>query len=187
LSPAPPAPPQGNEVQDRHRRSAEVNRRADDDDGVALRRLIMARRTGAAQERPSSLFIQHEDPDDPEIGRDSPGWQLATGLERLDGDAVMPKAYRDSFAETALADLLATSGVRRLVIAGAHSDYCVQMSALSAVIRGYDVTLVSDGHTAQDDGELPGARIRDLVNSRFASLRAPGRAIAVTPAAEVTF
>jgi hypothetical protein len=60
------------------------------------------------------------------------------------------------------------------------------MSALSAVIRGYDVTLVSDGHTAQDDGKLSGAQIRDLVNDRFASLRAPGRAIRATPAAQIT-
>jgi nicotinamidase-related amidase len=152
---------------------------------VVKRINLLARR--ARQEGVPVLFIQHEDPDDPDMRRGSSGWQLAAALERLDGDAVMPKTYRDSFAETALADLLATSGVRRLVIAGAHSDYCVQMSALSAVIRGYDVTLVSDGHTAQDDGALPGARIRDLVNARFASLRAPGRAIAVTPAAEITF
>lgn len=152
---------------------------------VVMRINVLTRR--ARQAGVPVLFIQHEDPDDPEMRRGSPGWQLAAGLERLDGDSVMPKAYRDSFAETALADVLATSGVRRLVIAGAHSDYCVQMSALSAVIRGYDVTLVSDGHTAQDDGELPGAWMRDLVNARFASLRALGRAIEVTPAAEITF
>jgi len=97
---------------------------------------------------------QYLEPGDPEMTRDSPGWQLAAALDRLDGDPVVPKTYRDSFAETALAGLLAASGVRRLIIAGAHSDYCVQMSALSAVIRGYDVTLASDGHTAQDDGEL---------------------------------
>ena len=141
----------------------------------------------ARQERVPVLFIQHEDPDDPEMTRDSPGWQLATALDRLDSDPVVPKTYRDSFAETALADLLTASGVRRLIIAGAHSDYCVQMSALSAVIRGYDVTLVSDGHTAHDDGELSGTQIRDLVNARFASLRAPGRAITATPAAQITF
>jgi nicotinamidase-related amidase len=152
---------------------------------VVKRINVLARR--ARQERVPVLFIQHEDPDDPEMTRDSPGWQLATALDRLDGDPVVPKTYRDSFTETALADLLAASGVRRLIIAGAHSDYCVQMSALSAVIRGYDVTLVSDGHTAQDDGELSGAQIRDLVNARFASLRAPGRAIAAAPAAEITF
>jgi nicotinamidase-related amidase len=152
---------------------------------VVKRINVLARR--ARQEGVPVLFIQHEDPDDPDITRGSPGWQLATALDRLDGDPVVAKTYRDSFAETALAGLLTASGARRLVIAGAHSDYCVQMSALSAVIRGYDVTLVSDGHTAQDDGELSGAQIRDLVNARFASLRAPGRAIAATPAAEITF
>lgn len=152
---------------------------------VVKRINVLARR--ARQGGVPVLFIQHEDPDDPELTRDSPGWQLATTLDRLDGDLVVSKTYRDSFAETALAGLLTASGARRLVIAGAHSDYCVQMSALSAVIRGYDVTLVSDGHTAQDDGELSGAQIRDLVNARFASLRAPGRAIAATPAAEITF
>lgn len=141
----------------------------------------------ARQEHVPVLFIQHEDPDDPEMTRNSPGWQLAAALDRVDGDPVVPKTYRDSFAGTALADQLDASGVRRLIIAGAHSDYCVQMSALSAVIRGYDVTLVSDGHTAEDDGALSADQIRNLVNARFASLRAPGRAITATPAAEITF
>ena len=97
------------------------------------------------------------------------------------------KTYRDSFAETTLSERLAQSGTRRLVVTGAHSDYCVQMTALSAVLRGYDVTLVSDAHTARDDGELSGARIRALINDRFASLRVPGSAIAVLPAAQVVF
>jgi nicotinamidase-related amidase len=152
---------------------------------VVKRINALARR--ARQERVPVVFIQHEDPDDPEMARNSPGWQLAAALDRRDGDPVLPKTYRDSFAETALAGLLAASGVRRLIVAGAHSDYCVQMGALSAVIRGYDVTLVSDGHVALDDGELSGAQIRDLVTARFASLRAPGRAIAATPAAQITF
>jgi hypothetical protein len=39
----------------------------------------------------------------------------------------------------------------------------------------------------KDDGELSGAQVRDLVTARFASLRAPGRAIVATPAAEITF
>lgn len=141
----------------------------------------------ARQEGAPVIFVQHEDPADPEMARESPGWQLASGLDRLAGDPVVPKSYRDSFAQAPLADLLTTSGIRRLVIAGAHSDYCVQMSALSAVIRGYDVTLASDAHTAQDDGDLTGRRIRDLVNARFASLRAPGQAAAVAPAADITF
>jgi nicotinamidase-related amidase len=133
------------------------------------------------------IFVQHEDRDDPEMEKGSPGWQLVAALDRLERDLIVSKTYRDSFADTTLSERLAQSGTRRLVVTGAHSDYCVQMTALSAVLRGYDVTLVSDAHTARDDGELSGARIRALINDRFASLRAPGSAIAVLPAAQVVF
>jgi nicotinamidase-related amidase len=98
------------------------------------------------------IFIQHEDPGDPQMSRDTPGWQLAGALDKLPAEPVVAKAYRDSFAGTGLAERLSQNGVRRLVVTGAHSDYCVQMTALSAVLRGYDVTLVSDADTAQDDG-----------------------------------
>ncbi len=61
------------------------------------------------------------------------------------------------------------------------------MTGLSPVLRGYDVTLLSDPHSAQDDGGLDGARIRGLVNDPFASLRSPGSDITVTRAADVVF
>jgi nicotinamidase-related amidase len=141
----------------------------------------------ARSESVAVIFVQHSDPDDPDMCDGSPGWQLAAALDRREGEPVVAKTYRDSFAATDLADRLARAGVRHLVVTGAHSDYCVQMTALSAVLRGYDVTLVSDAHTAQDDGELAGARIRDLVNDRFASLRSPGRDITATSAADVVF
>jgi nicotinamidase-related amidase len=133
------------------------------------------------------IFIQHEDPADPDMAKGSPGWQLAAALDRLEHEPVVAKTYRDSFAGTDLAERLTRDGVGRLVITGAHSDYCVQMTALSAVLHGYDVTLVSDAHTAQDDGDLPGSRISDLVTARFASLRAPGSDIAAAPAVDIFF
>jgi nicotinamidase-related amidase len=145
--------------------------------------LVRRARSGGAQ----VIFIQHEDPADPEMTRGSPGWQLAAALDRLPDEPVIAKTFRDGFSGTSLADRLDHSGVRSIVLTGAHSDYCVQMTALSAVVRGYDVTLVSDAHTARDDGDLAGARIRDLVNDRFASLRSPGSDIAAIPAAAVVF
>jgi hypothetical protein len=64
------------------------------------------------------------------------------------------------------------------------------MTALSAVLRGYDLVFVSDGHTTFDPPEHPalsGEAIRDLVNARMAMLRHPGRTIEVRPAADVLF
>jgi nicotinamidase-related amidase len=138
----------------------------------------------AAESGAPVIFIQHEDDD--ELVRGSPGWELAGGLERPEGSQLVPKAYRDAFEGTELARLLEGLGVRRVVVTGVHSDYCVQTTALSALIRGFDLTFVSDSHAARD-AELPPHQIQALVNARFSTLRYPGRSVEVLPAADVAF
>jgi nicotinamidase-related amidase len=135
------------------------------------------------------IFVQHDDASDPDMAMGSAGWQLSPALDRVDTDTVMPKTFRDAFAATDLEDLLARAGSRRLVLVGVHSDFCVITTALSAVQRGYDITLVSDAHTAQtaelQSGSIAGPLLIDLVNTRIATLRSPGRVIEVLPTARV--
>jgi nicotinamidase-related amidase len=131
------------------------------------------------------IFIQHEGDD--ELTGGTPGWEIDPSLER-DGAHLVPKAYRDAFAGTELEDLLERLGVRRLIVTGVHSDFCVQMTTLSAVVRGYDVVLVSDAHTTIDDAggaPLAAREMTRLVNSRIATLRHPGSTIEVLPAGSV--
>jgi nicotinamidase-related amidase len=147
--------------------------------------LCRARRAGAAV-----VFIQHEDASDAEMAPGSAGWRLADSLERLEDDIVVAKRYRDSFAGTELGEVLAGVGARRVVVTGAQSDFCVQTTALSALFRGFDLTLVSDAHTATStavtDGEIAAETILAFVNSRFATMRHPGRIVEVLPAAEIS-
>jgi nicotinamidase-related amidase len=130
------------------------------------------------------IFIQHEE--DEEYMKGTPGWELAGGLERTEGSLLVPKTYRDAFETTDLEPTLRRLGVTHVVVTGVHSDYCVQTTALSALIRGFDLTFVSDCHAARDS-ELPPHQIQALINSRFQTLRYPGRTVEVVPAAEVTF
>lgn len=143
-----------------------------------------ARESGAAV-----VFIQHEDASDAQMTAGSAGWQLADALQRLDGDMVVAKIYRDSFAGTKLVDVLTEVGARRIVLTGAQSDFCVQTTALSALFHGYDLTLVSDAHTTSPTpmptGELAAETIRTFVNSRIATMRHPGRIIEVLPASDI--
>lgn len=137
------------------------------------------------------IFVQHEDLEDPQLRNGSPGWQFADGLDYQENEPIVAKSYRDSFAQTTLNDLLQKYGVGRLIVTGAQSDYCVQTSALSALQHGYDVTLVSDGHTTcatgPSDGNISGASVIDFVNGHFATLRYPSRSIEVLPASKVAF
>jgi nicotinamidase-related amidase len=154
-----------------------------DADGVIARINDLSRR--ATEAGVPVIFIQHEDD---ELVKGSSGWRLAESLDRGDGAIVVEKTYRDSFEATDLDDMLERAGVRRLVLTGAHSDFCVQTTALSALIRGFDVVLVSDGHTARpspENGELSGEALTAFVNSRSATLRYPGRTLEVLEAARV--
>jgi nicotinamidase-related amidase len=148
--------------------------------------LLRARDLGAPV-----IFVQHEEADDPQLVRDSPGWNFVDGLDVQEGDPVVAKTFRDAFANTTLDDILQTISAKRLIITGAQSDYCVQTTALSALQRGYDVTLVSDAHTTcatgPRDGNIAGDAVIDFINGHFASLSYPSRNIEVLRAANVTF
>lgn len=84
------------------------------------------------------------------LDADSPGWQIVPDLVPEPGEIVIDKRWGDSFSQTDLDDVLAEARASHLWITGAQSDLCVRSTALGALHRGYDVTLVEDAHTTRD-------------------------------------
>lgn len=144
-----------------------------DADAVVARSRALAERARAAGV--PVLWVQHEEEDMP---RGSAPWQWVGGLGPGPGEPCVPKTFCDAFADTPLRSLLEQAGVRRLVIAGAQSDYCIRTTAQRAAAEGYAVTLVSDAHTttASVFGGVAssGEQIVAHTNRYFAGLRYPG-------------
>jgi nicotinamidase-related amidase len=99
--------------------------------------------------------------------RGTPGWQLHPSLQPAEGDLVFDKTTRDTFASTALGDELAARGIKQLIIVGFQSEFCVRETTLGALARGFDVTLVSNGHSTCDSGERMAAEISTAVNAEL--------------------
>ncbi|MEU5539210.1 isochorismatase family protein, partial [Streptomyces sp. NPDC020362] len=75
-------------------------------------------------------------------------------------DIVLDKCSADSFLDTPLDGLLREHGVRRVVVTGFATEYCVDSTSRSALSHGYDLVLVADGHTTPErpaDSPLPSA------------------------------
>ncbi|MDQ1582468.1 MAG: hypothetical protein QOF36_522 [Microbacteriaceae bacterium] len=127
--------------------------------------------------------------DEGDFPRNSPGWQLAAPLSRTDAEPLVHKTYRDSFAGTDLAEVLAGFGGTRLVVAGAQSDYCIRTTTQRAAAEGFDVTLVSDAHTTTtatwNGVEIGADQIVAHTNMYFSGLRYPGQAFGVATHDEV--
>lgn len=118
---------------------------AHDRDGVIARIADLVERARAV-DLPVVWVQDHGGP--AEIG--SPGWQLVDELAPRDGEPRIDKTYGDSFAGTDLEDRLAELSVGHLVVTGAQTDACIRSTLHGALARGYDTTLVSDGHTTED-------------------------------------
>lgn len=121
------------------------------------------------------IFVQHEEP---EMPRNSPGWELVETLKVAAGDLRVYKTFRDAFAGTDLGAQLSQLKVNRLILTGAQSDYCVRSTAHRAAIEGYDLVLVSDCHTTEDASfhgvSLTGEQIVAHTNLYFSGLTYPG-------------
>jgi nicotinamidase-related amidase len=105
-------------------------------------------------------------PSDPDQ-RGAPGWELHPSFQATDDDLVFDKTTSDAFESTALGDELNSRGIKRLVIAGLQSDYCIRATTLGAIQRGLGVTLVSDGHSTYDGGGQTAAEISAGVNAEL--------------------
>jgi nicotinamidase-related amidase len=133
------------------------------------------------------VWVQHSD-DDLEKGSDD--WRIVDELSPGDGEPVVQKSYPDSFEATELEEVLSGRGVGRVVVTGAQTDECIRATLHGALVRGYDVTLISDAHTTEDLTEY-GAPSPDLVishaNLYWQWASAPGRRGDVVSTDEVSF
>ena len=129
-----------------------------------------------------------------DIGEDrahgSDSWQIAPELSPAEDEALIEKAYGDAFEETPLEDLLADLEVGGLVVAGAQTDACIRATLHGALVRGYDVTLVSDAHTTEDLskwGAPPPGQVIAHTNLYWRFQTAPGRKAATVTTKDVDF
>ena len=104
------------------------------------------------------IVIQHESKGGP-LDYETDGWKLADGLIADVNDIYVRKAATDSFHNTELQAVLQEHEVRKLIICGLQSDFCVDTTTRRALGLGYPVILVSDGHSTLDNSVLSAAQI----------------------------
>lgn len=141
-----------------------------------------ARRQGAPV-----VWVQHADE---QLVRGEDAWRIAPELSPDPAEPLIDKRYGDAFEATTLEAVLARLGVGRLVVAGAQTDACIRSTLHGALARGYDVILVEDAHTTEDQstwGAPPPDQVIAHTNLYWTYQTAPGRTCGTVAAADVDF
>jgi nicotinamidase-related amidase len=133
------------------------------------------------------VWVQHSDEG---LARGSDDWQIVPELSPGDAEPLVEKHYGDAFEDTPLETVLSDLGVGRLLVAGAETDACIRATLHSALTRGYDTTLVSDAHTANDMtewGAPPPDQVIAHTNLYWSFTAAPGRTAGTVKTEDVDF
>jgi nicotinamidase-related amidase len=128
------------------------------------------------------MYVQHHDLEDSGFQPGKPGFPFHDKLTPLATDDVTVKHRGSAFNNTDFDAKLKRAGVDQLIIAGMQSEYCVDSAVRGAVERGYQVTLVADGHSTFDTRFAKAKTIIDIQNDTLS-----GSYAKVIPAAEVVF
>ena len=127
------------------------------------------------------VYIQHDSGPGKGLAYGTPGWEVHAAIAPRPGDIRIEKRTPDSFHETSLQQELQARSVNKLILCGMQSEFCVDTTCRRAFSLGYDVTLVSDGHSTWASKQLTADQIRAHHNRVLRAFAA------VKPASEVAF
>jgi len=129
------------------------------------------------------IYVQDDD-----VGPEgSVEWQIDARVAPRAGEPVVRKKACDAFYGTNLHEILQEKGVGRLVVTGARTEYCIDSACRRATTLGYNVVLVSDGHTTGDTKVLPAAQVIAHANRIFNGFDNLENWAEVHPSQEITF
>jgi isochorismate hydrolase len=143
--------------------------------------------TRARQDRIPVIWIQHSDE---HLPRGTDRWQIVPELTPGTSEPLVEKNYGDAFENTNLEALLSDLGVGKLFVVGAQTDACIRSTIHGAFVRGYDVILVSDAHTTENQtagGAPPPDQIIAFTNLYWRYQLAPGRTAGTVATSAVQF
>lgn len=127
----------------------------------------------ARQNKLPVVYVQHNKEDSP-FASGSPSWQIHPAIAPLAGEPVVHKTFCDSFYKTNLQEVLNGLGIKKLIIVGMQSDFCVDTTTRRALSSGYESILVKDAHSTFSTKILDAQKIVEhhnfVLGSNFAKL-----------------
>lgn len=127
------------------------------------------------------IYVQHNESGDWEWINHIPLKDIHPQIAPDHSDLIIQKWLPDAFAETTLHSELEARGIRKLIITGCQTEYCINNSCRSGVQLGYDITLVGDAHATFATDTQTAQQIVEQYNGEL------GAIVTLKPAQDMSF
>lgn len=106
-------------------------------------------------------FVQHNGSAMDEFIPNTHDWELLDDLLVHEHDMMVEKFANDVFYDTNFHAKLKELHVNEIVITGCATDFCVESTIQSALVKDFNIAVVEDGHTT---GNRPFMEARQVIN-----------------------
>ncbi|WP_338236696.1 cysteine hydrolase family protein [Persicobacter diffluens] len=131
------------------------------------------------------IFIQHDGSREGGFFPETEAWEILDSLDRKASDLLVSKQANDMFYKTDLREILDRKDIKTIYVTGCATDYCVEASVQSALVKDYQVVVVADGHTTADRTHISARQAIDHYNEIWADLSPTEGHVRVVPSAEI--
>lgn len=114
--------------------------------------------SSARQAHMPIVFIQHTE-ENSEYDRAAETWAIHPNLKPLDSEPVVEKNYADAFYKTDLESVFNKMGIRKVIVVGMQTEYCMDTTIRNGFSRGYELFGVRGCHTTFDSSLLKASEI----------------------------
>jgi nicotinamidase-related amidase len=143
--------------------------------------------TEARAARVPVIYVRHDGGKGDPLEANTEGWQIHQRIAPVEGEPIIDKRSCSSFYDTPLQAMLDEYVISHLIVTGCMTEYCVDTACRHATTLGFDVTLVSDGHTTIDNDLLRAEQIIAHHNRALNWFSSGESTVTVKPASEVAF
>ncbi len=116
------------------------------------------------------IFIQHDGSKENYLFSGSDDWKILPGLVQKEHDVYIEKTANDSFYKTNLDDYLRMNHIDRLYITGCATDFCVNATVHSGLVKDYNIVIVKGCHTTADRPNQTAENLIDFHNWLWGNL-----------------
>lgn len=130
------------------------------------------------------ILVQHHGRPGHRLAPSGEGWALRPEIGELPA-RVVAKADCDAFHHTRLGRVLDELDAPGIVVGGCMTEFCVDTTCRAGVARGFDVTLIADGHETVD-GVLSSSQVIAHHNRLLDGFEAGGHRVSVVPMSDLS-
>lgn len=121
------------------------------------------------------IYVQHDGGMGDELEHGSVGWTIYKDIVPLPDEKIIEKHYNSAFRKTGLHEYLKEKGIKKIILCGIQTEYCLDVTCKVAFEYEYEVTIPQSTTTTFDNAFASGRDLAEyyenkIWNNRYAQV-----------------